>query len=113
MEFMLISRSVIILFVIGLLSILGDFIVLYIIIIDTFLSLVLYYCGVCNFFPHCLGDDAIAVKSGMNMAGILYNKPTSNLTISNLVVWRYLFSNLISIFIVYDCMHVFISDMSD
>jgi len=32
-----------------------------------------------------VGDDNIAIKSGMDMAGILYNRPSANITISNLV----------------------------
>jgi hypothetical protein len=34
------------------------------------------------------GDDAIAVKSGMDAAGVAYGKPTRNVIVRNLVVGR-------------------------
>lgn len=34
------------------------------------------------------GDDAVAVKSGMDAAGVAYGKPTRNVVVRNLVVGR-------------------------
>ena len=34
-------------------------------------------------YDYCGGDDAIAIKSGWNIAGVLYGRPTQHVTVRN------------------------------